>query len=164
LCGCVGAQINPEFLATYFGTLSVDDTLDILRDMLRVNMRNNLQTVVQISAKYSEQITPTELIKLYEQFKCYDGMFFYLGQIVNTSEDKEVHFKYIDAATRTRNYKEVERICRDSNHYDPAQVREYLKVTSAQLHAVLFEVFLISDRLFVFSLARRRPSFRISCR
>jgi len=30
-----------------------------------------------------------------------------LGQIVNTSEDKEVHFKYIEAATKTRNFKEV---------------------------------------------------------
>jgi clathrin heavy chain len=126
--GAAGGQpINPEFLSSYFGSLSVDDTIEILRDMLRVNMRGNLQTVVQISAKYSEQITPAELIKLYEQFKCYDGMFYYLGQIVNTSEDKEVHFKYIDAATKTRNYKEVERIARDSNHYDPVQVREYLK-------------------------------------
>lgn len=125
--GAAPQPVDPEFLASYFGTLSVDATLDILRDMLRTNMRGNLQTVVTISAKYSEQITPKELIDMYEQFKCYDGMFFYLGQIVNTSENPLVHLKYIDAAVKTRNYKEVERITRDSNHYDPVAVREYLK-------------------------------------
>jgi len=142
--GAPGAAApDAEFLSTYFGTLSVDDTLEILKDMLRSNMRGNLQTVVQISAKYSEQITPHELIQMYEQFKCYDGLFFYLGQIVNTSEDKEVHFKYIEAATKTRNFKEVERICRDSNHYDPVEVRDFLK--SARL-ADQLPLIIVCDR------------------
>jgi clathrin heavy chain len=125
--GAAPVPIDPEFLASYFGTLSIESTLDILKDMLRTNVRGNLQTVVTISAKYSEQIGPKELIDMYETFKCYDGMFFYLGQIVNSSEDALVHLKYIDAAVKTRNYKEVERIARDSNHYDAAAVREYLK-------------------------------------
>eukprot|EP00179_Madagascaria_erythrocladioides_P027344 CAMPEP_0198339874 /NCGR_PEP_ID=MMETSP1450-20131203/41547_1 /TAXON_ID=753684 ORGANISM="Madagascaria erythrocladiodes, Strain CCMP3234" /NCGR_SAMPLE_ID=MMETSP1450 /ASSEMBLY_ACC=CAM_ASM_001115 /LENGTH=1712 /DNA_ID=CAMNT_0044044827 /DNA_START=107 /DNA_END=5242 /DNA_ORIENTATION=+ len=121
-----GGAVSQTFLTNYFGTLSVEDTLDILRDMLRANMRGNLQTVVQIAVKYSDQITPAALIAMFEQFKCYDGVFYYLGQIVNESEDAEVHFKYLEAAARTRNFAEVERIARDSNHYEPPRVRDFL--------------------------------------
>jgi hypothetical protein len=47
------APPDAEFLSTYFGTLSVDDTLEILKDMLRTNMRGNLQTVVQVRYCFS---------------------------------------------------------------------------------------------------------------
>jgi clathrin heavy chain len=38
-----------------------------------------------------------------------------------------VHFKYIQAATRTGQIREVERICRESNHYNPEKVKNFLK-------------------------------------
>jgi len=47
---------------------------------------------------------------------------------VNYSQDPEVHFKYIQAACRTGQFKEVERIVRDSNCYDPERVKNFLKV------------------------------------
>ncbi|KAJ7702492.1 armadillo-type protein [Mycena olivaceomarginata] len=47
--------------------------------------------------------------------------------MVNVSEDPEVHFKYIQAATRTGQIREVERICRESNHYNPEKVKNFLK-------------------------------------
>jgi clathrin heavy chain len=50
-----------------------------------------------------------------------------LGSVVNLSEDPEVHFKYIQAATRTGQIREVERICRESNHYNPEKVKNFLK-------------------------------------
>lgn len=55
------------------------------------------------------------------------GLYYYLGSIVNLSEDPEVHFKYIQAATRTGQIREVERICRESNHYNPEKVKNFLK-------------------------------------
>jgi clathrin heavy chain len=121
-----GSGVSAEFLSNYFGTLSVDDTLDILRDMLRANARQNMETVVSIAAKYSEQLTPKALIKLFEDFKAYEGVYFYLGQIVNESEDPEVHFKYLEAAARTRNFKEVERIARDSNSIEAGRAKDFL--------------------------------------
>ena len=54
-------------------------------------------------------------------------MFYFLGQIVNTSQDPEVHFTYIEAATKVGQLKEVERICRESNYYDPAKTKDFLK-------------------------------------
>lgn len=50
-----------------------------------------------------------------------------MGSIVNLSEDPEVQFKYIQAATKTGQIREVERICRESNHYNPEKVKNFLK-------------------------------------
>lgn len=55
------------------------------------------------------------------------GLYYYLGSIVNLSQDPEVHFKYIQAATRTGQIREVERICRESNFYNPEKVKNFLK-------------------------------------
>ena len=51
---------------------------------------------------------------------------------MNLSEDPEVHFKYIQAATRTGQIREVERICRESNHYNPEKVKNFLKEAKLQ--------------------------------
>lgn len=60
------------------------------------------------------------------------GLFYFLGSIVNFSQDPEVHFKYIQAACKTGQIKEVERICRESNCYDPERVKNFLKVRNVQ--------------------------------
>ena len=41
--------------------------------MLKTNIRENLQVVVQIATKYSELIGPLKLIELFESFKTYEG-------------------------------------------------------------------------------------------
>ncbi|KAG0165695.1 hypothetical protein DFQ28_008457 [Apophysomyces sp. BC1034] len=119
--------MNAEWLVNYFGTLSVDQTLECLKEMLTNNLRQNLQVVVQIAIKYSEQLQPHNLIDMFETFKSNEGLYYYLGSIVNVSEDPLVHFKYIQAACRTGNIREVERICRESNHYDAEKVKNFLK-------------------------------------
>jgi len=55
------------------------------------------------------------------------GLFYFLGSIVNFSQEPDVHFKYIQAACKTGQIKEVERICRESNCYDPERVKNFLK-------------------------------------
>jgi clathrin heavy chain len=95
--------------------------------MLKVNMRQNLQVVVQIATKYSDLLGPVKLIEMFEQYKTFDGLYYYLGSVVNLSQDPEVHFKYIQAATRTGQIREVERICRESNYYNPEKVKNFLK-------------------------------------
>jgi hypothetical protein len=56
------------------------------------------------------------------------GLFYFLGSIVNFSQEADVHFKYIQSACKTGQIKEVERICRESNCYDPERVKNFLKV------------------------------------
>ncbi|KAI7870822.1 hypothetical protein BDF14DRAFT_1879064 [Spinellus fusiger] len=119
--------MNAEWLVSYFGTLSVDQTLDCLKEMLTSNLRQNLQVVVQVAIKYSEQLQPHNLVDLFENFKSNEGLYYYLGSIVNVSQDPLVHFKYIQAACRTGNVREAERICRESNYYDAEKVKNFLK-------------------------------------
>lgn len=59
----------------YFGSLSVEDSLECLKAMLQANIRQNLQVVVQISTKYHEQLETQALIELFESFKSYEGMY-----------------------------------------------------------------------------------------
>jgi len=119
--------LNPEWLVNFFGSLSVEDSLECIKAMLTANIRQNLQICVQIATKYHEQLTQTSLIEIFESFKSYEGLFYFLGSIVNFSQDADVHFKYIQAACKTGQIKEVERICRESNCYDPERVKNFLK-------------------------------------
>merc|ERR1712241_580169 len=119
--------LKPEWLVQFFGTLSIEDSLECLKTMLQANIRQNLQVVVQIATKYHEQLTTVSLIELFEQFKSFEGLFYFLGSIVNFSQEPEVHFKYIEAACKTGQIKEVERICRESNCYNPERVKNFLK-------------------------------------
>lgn len=120
-------KIPEEFLINFFGKLTVELALDCLNEMLKVNIRQNLQAVVNISKKYSDLFEPHRIIELLEKYRTAEGLYFYLGGIVNMTEDKEVTFKYIEAATRMGQMQEVERICRESNAYDPEKVKNFLK-------------------------------------
>ncbi|CAJ0907790.1 2274_t:CDS:10 [Entrophospora sp. SA101] len=124
--------LPPDFVVQYFGNLSVDNSLDCLKEMLKVNIRQNLQVVIQIATKYSEQLQPLNLVQLFESFKSYEGLYYYLGSIVNLSTDPDVHFKFIQAAVKIGQTKEVERICRESQYYDPEKVKNFLKEAKLQ--------------------------------
>lgn len=119
--------LNADWLVNYFGKLTVDQTVDCFHEMLKVNIRQNLQIVVQAATKYSDLVGPVRLIEMFESYKTFEGLYYYLGSIVNLSTDPEVHFKYIQAATRTGQIREVERICRESNYYQPEKVKNFLK-------------------------------------
>jgi len=120
-------KLSPEWLISYFGRLSLEQSLDCLNEMLKANIRQNLQAAVQIATKYSDLLGPNRLIDLFEKYRTAEGLYYYLGSIVNLSEDPEVLFKYIEAATKMGQVTEVERICRDSNYYNPEKVKNFLK-------------------------------------
>jgi len=119
--------LSPEWVVSYFGNLSVENSLECLREMLNSNMRQNLQIVVQVATKYSDQLGASKLIELFESYKTFEGLYHYLGAVVNLSQDPEVIYKYIEAACKTGQIKEVERICRESNYYNPEKVKNLLK-------------------------------------
>lgn len=119
--------LQADWLVNYFGSLSVEDSLECLKAMLAANIRQNLSVVCQIASKYHEQLGTGALMELFESYKSFEGLFYFLGSIVNFSQDPDVHYKYIEAATRTGQIKEVERICRESSVYDPERVKNFLK-------------------------------------
>jgi clathrin heavy chain len=83
--------------------------------------------VINISKKYSDLFGPTRIIDLLEKYRTAEGLYFYLGGIVNITEDEEVTFKYIEAATKMGQLQEVERICRESNSINAEKVKNFLK-------------------------------------
>ena len=120
-------NLNPEQLVKFFGTMSVENSIECLHHLLRTNMRQNLQMVVQVAREYSEQLTPEKLIEMFEQYNSWEGLFYYLGAVLMKTEDKSVHFKYIQAAAKVGNLQEVERVTREDTFFDPQEVRDFLK-------------------------------------
>lgn len=119
-------KLNPEWLQQYFGRMSPEQSIDCMDAMLKSNIRQNLQAVLQIATKYSELLGPSNLIGLFEKHRTAEGLYYYLGSIVNLSEDPDVVFKYLEAAVTMQQFPEVERICRDNNHYNPEKVKNFL--------------------------------------
>ncbi|PSC73488.1 clathrin heavy chain [Micractinium conductrix] len=118
--------IEPQALVEYFGTLSAEWALECLKVLLETNMQQNLQIVVNVAKEYTEQLTAEKIIELLEAHKSYHGLYFYLGAHIAFSENPEVHYKYIEAAAKTGQLKEVERATRESNFYPPDRVKTFL--------------------------------------
>eukprot|EP00899_Mesostigma_viride_P014185 jgi/Mesvir1/22768/Mv14160-RA.1 len=118
--------IDAQALTEFFGTLSMEWALEALKELLATNMHQNLQLVVQIAKEYTEQLTPENIIAMFEGFKSYEGLYFYLGSYLAFSQDPDVHFKYIEAAAKTGQIKEVERVTRESSVYPPEKTRQFL--------------------------------------
>ena len=51
---------------------------------------------------------------------------FFKFLFLSGSEDPDIHFKYIEAAAKTGQIKEVERVTRESNFYDPEKTKNFL--------------------------------------
>ena len=120
-------KLNPEWLVGYFGRMSLEQSLDCLNEMLKANIRQNLQAAVQIATKYSDLLGANRLIDLFEKYRTAEGLYYYLGSIVNLSQDPVVVFKYIEAATKMQQFSEVQRICRENDHYNAEKVKNFLK-------------------------------------
>jgi clathrin heavy chain len=104
--------------------------------MLTTNIRQNLQVVIQIATKYSDLLGPLKLVELFQNHRTFEGLYYYLGSVVNLSQDPEIHYQYIVAAARTGQFREVERICRESNVYQPEKVKNFLKGQSILLFSL----------------------------
>ncbi|KFM22783.1 Clathrin heavy chain 1 [Auxenochlorella protothecoides] len=118
--------IDPAALVEYFGTLSAEWALDCLRVLLEADPAANLELVVRVAREYSEQLTVARIVALFEAAGSWDGLYFFLGGVLAGSEDPEVHYKYIEAAARTGQVKEVERVTRESSCYPPDRVKTFL--------------------------------------
>jgi clathrin heavy chain len=118
--------MNPEFVVQFFGKLNKEQGIALLKDMLSRGPTTT-QICVEVARKYHQELGSSDLIAVFEQNKSIEGLYYYLGAIVNFSEDPIVHFKYIQASCMLGQFKEAERVCRDSNVYVPGDVKEYLK-------------------------------------
>lgn len=121
------AQVPPEWLVGYFGTLTVDTSIELLREMLHANPKGNLPVVVQIATKYAELLGPVKLINLFEEAKSAEGIYQFLQSIVNLTTDPVVVFKYIQAAASIGQFSELQRVISTNSVYNPEKVKNFLK-------------------------------------
>jgi len=119
-------QMDTEFVVGYFGKLTAENSIMLLKDMM-ARGPSAMPVVVEVAKKYHEELGSEALVAVFESHKATEGLYYYLGAIVNFSEDPFVHFKYIQAACLLGQFKEAERVCRDSTIYEPEEVKNYLK-------------------------------------
>lgn len=116
-----------DWLVTYFGHLNIQQSVECLKELMRHNVQQNLQVVIQVATKYSDLIGPLTLIKLFEEYRCFEGEYYYLSSIVNLTQEPDVVFKYIQCAAKMNQTKEIERVVRDNNVYNGEKVKNFLK-------------------------------------
>ncbi|CCF59007.1 hypothetical protein KAFR_0F04120 [Kazachstania africana CBS 2517] len=121
-----------DWLISYFGKLNVEQSLACLRALIDDNLQANIQIVVQVTTKFSDLIGSQILIKLFEDYNATEGLYYYLASLVNLTEDKDVVYKYIEAAAKMQQFNEIERIARDNNVFDPERVKNFLKDANLQ--------------------------------
>jgi clathrin heavy chain len=66
--------------------MTPEDGLECLRDLLKYNMSQNIRLVVDVAKRYSDQLTSSALIALFEEFESHSGLYYYLGSFVNYTE------------------------------------------------------------------------------
>lgn len=76
--------LSPDWLVGFFGTLSVEDSLECLKAMLTANIRQNLQICIQIATKYHEQLTTKALIGIYRVLHIILTIPVYIANIIIT--------------------------------------------------------------------------------
>jgi clathrin heavy chain len=118
--------IPKEQLIEFFGKVGEDDALACMYDLLKSN-RQNVSIVAEIAVKYASKINTKKSIEVLESFGSNEGLLFFLANVLPHTEDPDIYFKYIEACARLGNYKEVERVIRETNYYDPIKVKDFLK-------------------------------------
>ena len=76
---------------------------------------SNMQVCVEVAKKYHEELGSEGLVKVFENAKVTEGLYYYLGAVVNFSETSIVHFKYIQSACMLGQLKEADCVWLDSN-------------------------------------------------
>ena len=62
-----------QWLVNYFNRLTPEQSMACLQEMLRVNIRQNLQVAIQVATKYSDILGAVKLIEMFESFKSFEG-------------------------------------------------------------------------------------------
>lgn len=120
--------MNPQFLVDYATKLAPNVCMEIMTDLMK-NRHQNVQVVVQVAIKSWSAIGAMEIINMFEAAESNEGIFYFCGAILSQlpNETSDIPFKYIQAAARMGNMQEVERVCRESQNYDPVKVKDFLK-------------------------------------
>jgi clathrin heavy chain len=117
--------IPKEIMIEFFGKLSEEDSVICLQNLMRSN-RQNGPLVAEIAVKYASKIDTKKSIEILEQYGNTEGLLVFLCNVLPHTDDPDIYFKYIESCARMGNFKEVERVVRETTFYDPVKVRDFL--------------------------------------
>jgi len=146
-CLALMNQFDNEKIVEFCGKLSAEDCFECVQELIKHGGPERVQLATLIATKYSDFLGPDKIIKLFEDHRQNGALYYYLKSIVGQSTDPDVHFKYIQAAVRNKQIKDAERVCRESQYYDPQQVIAFLKEANLQTHIPLIIVCDKHDRI-----------------
>jgi len=123
--------ISEDIVFDVFGRMGEDDCLQCLVEMLKIN-RQNEQMVAKIAVKFAAQLDNKKCLEIFDSFGSNQGQLFFLTHILPHTQDQDIYFKYIEACSRIGNFREVERVIKETENYDPVRVKDFLKEARLQ--------------------------------
>lgn len=117
--------IPKEITIEYFNKLSEEESLMCMNELMRVN-RANATLVAEIGVKYANKIDTKKTIQVLEQYGSNEGLLLFLCNVLPQTDDPDIYFKYIEACARLGNFKEVERVIKETTFYEPKRVKDFL--------------------------------------
>lgn len=117
--------IPKEIMIEFFGKLSEEDSINCMNNLMRSN-RQNGPLVAEIAVKYADKIDTKKSIQVLEAFGTNEGLLLFLCNVLPHTDDPDIYFKYIEACARMGNFKEVERVIKETQYYDAKRVKDFL--------------------------------------
>jgi len=115
-----------EWFDNYLSKLDSENLLNICKDLLRQH-RQNLQPVCRVCIANAQRLGSQNIIKAFESVGAFEGVYYFLGSVIGNNQDPELVYKYIEAAAKCNQSKDVERVVKDyKNAYDPEKVKNLL--------------------------------------
>lgn len=105
--------IPKDIMIEFFGKLSEDDCVNCMNNLMRSN-RQNGALVAEIAVKYAAKIDTKKSIHVLESYGTNEGLLLFLCNVLPHTDDPDIYFKYIEACARMGNFKEVERVIKET--------------------------------------------------
>lgn len=104
-----GQNIPPEYMKNYITTkLPAEHIPAVLSDILKY--QRNTKLVVEIAKEVYAKVGVKELVEVFEGANSFDGLFFFLGPLLDQTKDKKVYHKYIESCVKCNQMQEVEKV------------------------------------------------------
>lgn len=117
--------IPKEIMIEFFSKLSEEDSINCMNNLMRSN-RQNGPLVAEIAVKYASKIDTKKSIQVLEAYGTNEGLLLFLCNVLPHTDDPDIYFKYIEACARMGNFKEVERVIKETQYYDAKRVKDFL--------------------------------------
>lgn len=123
--------INPEWLVKFMSNQNAQVIIDLMKDLLRQN-RANTPLCLQLAIANNQKLGIMNVVQVFEALGIFNAIHAFLGSILQSVQDPEIYFKYIEAAARCGKSADIDLVIRETKYYDPIKVRDFLMEAKLQ--------------------------------